>query len=147
MSTESWYRSFCDGIEPRSSLAENAILEITKDYFVKNEDMSEQTWLSKMLWNLGLGSQRIAFFELAIMFCKGESRTTCCIALLGLIFSQKKNEIKINELVLDVITDALSSSPSNNQVTQLLMIFRFNALILMKLDVTPALIDAMEKGK
>ena len=48
MSAESWYRSFCDGIEPRSSLAEDAIVEITKDFFVKTEIQDQADNLLKI---------------------------------------------------------------------------------------------------
>ena len=48
--------------------------------------------------------------------------------------------------MLDGVNNALSSSQDNEHTTRILMIFRFNALVLMNLDLSPALIDAMERG-
>ena len=60
--------------------------------------------------------------------------------------AQKKSGVKIHELILDGLNEALSSEQDNEQTNRILMIFRFNALVMMSLDLSPALIDAMEKG-
>ena len=149
LSAQYWYMAYSSGNESRMNQVENAIIKVSEDHFTMNSNKSEQIWLSQILWHIGLISEernaRI-LFQLAAMCCEGDSRTSCCIAQLGWVFAQRKIDFKIHELVLDGVNNALSSSQDNEHTTRILMIFRFNALVMMNLDLSPALIDAMERG-
>ena len=115
---------------------------------MKDVNKSEEVWLSQILWNIGLASIENGhiLFELAASFCEGERKTTCHIAQLGRIFAQEKDDYKIDQSILTDVSEALASPQNNEQIVRLLTIFRFNTLVLMKQDLSRALIDAMERG-